>query len=85
MSNRTPSRAEPLAAAGATVHSDVAAALDASDAVILMLLDLDAALDVLDGEFETLAGKAVINLMSGTPALARPSVVRRPGGTPRRW
>ncbi|WP_257015471.1 hypothetical protein [Rhodococcus sp. ACS1] len=68
--NRTISRAEPLEEAGVSVHADVGSALDASDAVVLTVLDLDSALKILDGHFAALDGKAVINLMSGTPALA---------------
>jgi|SRR6478609_6011136 len=68
--NRTTSRAELLADAGVSVHADIASALDAADAVVLLTVDLDAALEVLDGHFAALNGKAVINLMSGTPILA---------------
>lgn len=77
--NRTISRAEPLAKAGVSVHADVGSALDASDAVVLTILDLDSAMKTLDGHFAALEGKAVISLMSGTPALARrwPSVSRK--------
>jgi 3-hydroxyisobutyrate dehydrogenase-like beta-hydroxyacid dehydrogenase len=69
--NRTAERAEPLAAAGADVHADVSAAVVASDAVILLLLDADVARDVLGSRLQALAGKTVINLMSSTPAIAR--------------
>ncbi|GAB4005345.1 NAD(P)-dependent oxidoreductase [Nocardioides ultimimeridianus] len=68
--NRTTARAEALADAGVTVHDDVASALADSDAVILMLVDLDAALEVLEDHLPALRGKSVINLMSGTPTLA---------------
>lgn len=68
--NRTASRTEPLAAAGVTVHATVGSAIEASDAVILMLLDIDSALDVLGGNVDALAGKSIINLMSGTPSIA---------------
>ncbi|MFC9760375.1 NAD(P)-binding domain-containing protein [Rhodococcus jostii] len=74
--NRTISRAEPLAKAGVSVHADVGSALDASDAIVLTILDLDSALKTLDGHFAALEGKAVINLMSGTPALARETAQR---------
>lgn len=81
--NRTRSRAESLADVGATVHTDVDSALRTSDAVILMLLDVDSAQEVLAGRFDALAGKSVINLMSGTPALARDMAnqVTATGGT----
>lgn len=69
--NRTISRAKPLAKVGVSVHADIGSVLDAADAVVLTVLDLDSALETLDGHFAALEDKAVINLMSGTPALAR--------------
>lgn len=74
--NRTTAKTEPLAQLGARVHPDVHAAIDASDAVVLMLLDQSAALDVLGGTVDAFKGKAVINLMSGTPATARDLAAR---------
>lgn len=68
--NRTASRSEPLANDGVKIHGDVHEAIAASDAVILLLLDRDTAAEVLGG-LDALAGKAVVNLMSGTPAIAR--------------
>lgn len=68
--NRTSSRAEPLANDGVELHTDIHDAIAASDAVIMLLLDRDSALEALGG-LDTLAGKAVINLMSGTPSIAR--------------
>lgn len=47
--NRSPERAEPLAADGATVAATAAAAVDGADVVVTMLFDLDATLDVVGG------------------------------------
>lgn len=69
--NRTPGRAELLGDAGVTAHSEIGSALQSGDAVILMLLDADAALSSLDGHLDALKGKSVINLMSGTPTISR--------------
>ncbi|MFE3170023.1 NAD(P)-binding domain-containing protein [Amycolatopsis sp. NPDC059090] len=69
--NRTASRARQLAGQGVTVHADVDSALETSDAVLLTMLDAGSAREVLGERLERAEGKAVVNLMSGTPALAR--------------
>ncbi|MBQ0967872.1 NAD(P)-dependent oxidoreductase [Streptomyces sp. RK23] len=67
--NRTPARAEALAAQGATVAASAAEAVSASRLVIACLLDdasVGAALDGAD-----LAGRDLVNLTTGTPAEGR--------------
>ncbi|WP_344601881.1 NAD(P)-dependent oxidoreductase [Streptomyces glaucus] len=67
--NRTPARAAALAAEGARVADDAAAAVAANPLVVVCLLD-DASVDeVLAGA--DLAGRDLVNLTSGTPAQAR--------------
>ncbi|MEU9635601.1 NAD(P)-dependent oxidoreductase [Streptomyces tendae] len=67
--NRTPARAEALAAQGATIAASAAEAVSASRLVIACLLDdasVGAALDGAD-----LAGRDLVNLTTGTPAEGR--------------
>jgi 3-hydroxyisobutyrate dehydrogenase-like beta-hydroxyacid dehydrogenase len=67
--NRTPARAEALAAEGATVADSAAAAVAASRLVIVCLLD-----DASVGEAlkdADLTGRDVVNLTTGTPAEGR--------------
>ncbi|WP_411071223.1 NAD(P)-dependent oxidoreductase [Streptomyces sp. cmx-4-25] len=67
--NRTPARAEALAAEGAEVAGSAAGAVAASPLVLVCLLDdasVGAALDGVD-----LAGKDLVNLTTTTPAEAR--------------
>lgn len=67
--NRTPAKAEALAAEGAATAATPAAAVAASGLVVLCLLD-DASIDaVLDGV--DLTGKDLVNLTTGTPAEGR--------------
>ncbi|MEU0197171.1 MULTISPECIES: NAD(P)-binding domain-containing protein [unclassified Streptomyces] len=67
--NRTPSRAEALAADGATVARTAAEAVAAHRLVIACLLD-DASVDgALDGA--DLTGRDLVNLTTGTPAEGR--------------
>ncbi|WP_067168537.1 NAD(P)-dependent oxidoreductase [Microtetraspora niveoalba] len=67
--NRTPGRAEPLAAEGAKVAGTAAEAVAASDLVVVCLLDDASVGETLDGV--DLTGKDVVNLTTGTPAEAR--------------
>ncbi|WP_433417997.1 NAD(P)-dependent oxidoreductase [Microtetraspora malaysiensis] len=67
--NRTPGRAEPLAAEGAKVAGTAAEAVAASDLVVVCLLDDASVGETLDGA--DLTGKNVVNLTTGTPAEAR--------------
>ncbi|MBP0451973.1 NAD(P)-dependent oxidoreductase [Kitasatospora sp. RG8] len=67
--NRTPARAEPLAAEGAAVAATAAGAVAANRLLVVCLLDdasVGAALDGVD-----LTGKDVVNLVTGTPGQAR--------------
>ncbi|MCT7354121.1 NAD(P)-binding domain-containing protein [Streptomyces sp. 15-116A] len=67
--NRTPARAEPLAAEGATVAASAADAVAASRLVIACLLDDASVGEALDGA--DLAGRDLVNLTTGTPGDAR--------------
>ncbi len=67
--NRTPAKAEALAAEGASVAASAADAVAASALVVVCLLDdasVGATLDGID-----LTGKDLVNLTTGTPAEAR--------------
>lgn len=67
--NRTPGRAEALAAAGAEVADTAAAAVAAGDLVVVCLLD-DASVRGVLADAD-LAGKDLVDLTTGTPAEAR--------------
>ncbi|AUH42471.1 NAD(P)-dependent oxidoreductase [Streptomyces sp. CMB-StM0423] len=67
--NRTPARAEALAAEGARRADGPAAAVEASTLVVVCLLDDVSVGEVLAGT--DLAGKDVVNLTTSTPAQAR--------------
>lgn len=81
--NRTPSKAEPLKALGATVAGTYRDAILSSD-VIITLLGCYADIEpILDECSEELAGKAVINLITGSPDHIRKlrSQVEKTNGT----
>ncbi|CAM3012649.1 NAD(P)-binding domain-containing protein [Saccharomonospora xinjiangensis] len=65
--NRTASRADAVVAKGATRAATVADALAASEIVLLSLTDYQAMDDILSTATESLAGKLIVNLSSGTP------------------
>ncbi|WP_369195755.1 NAD(P)-dependent oxidoreductase [Streptomyces djakartensis] len=67
--NRTPARAEALAAEGAVVAPSAAAAVAASRLAIACLLDDASVGEALDGA--DLAGRDLVNLTTGTPGEAR--------------
>ncbi|WP_405139614.1 NAD(P)-binding domain-containing protein [Sphaerisporangium sp. NBC_01403] len=67
--NRTPGRAEPLAAEGATVAGTAAEAVAASGLVVVCLLDDASVGEALAGA--DLTGRDLVNLTTGTPAQAR--------------
>jgi 3-hydroxyisobutyrate dehydrogenase-like beta-hydroxyacid dehydrogenase len=75
--NRTPSRAEGLVAAGATLAPTPAAAVAASELTILSLTDYQAMYAILGPIVEgpeptgALAGKVIVNLSSDTPDASR--------------
>ncbi|MFF8091933.1 NAD(P)-dependent oxidoreductase [Streptomyces sp. NPDC016675] len=67
--NRTPARAEALAAEGATVAASAAEAVAASRLVIVCLLDDASVGEALDGA--ALDGRDLVDLTTGTPAEGR--------------
>ncbi|MBH5338604.1 NAD(P)-dependent oxidoreductase [Streptomyces pactum] len=67
--NRTPARAEALAADGAEVADSAAAAVAANTLVVVCLLDDASVEEVLAGA--DLTGRDLVNLTTGTPAQAR--------------
>lgn len=69
--NRTPRRAEPLVAAGATAAATAAEAIGACPLVVVCLLDNDCVREVLTGAEGELPGRVVVNLTNGTPGQAR--------------
>ncbi|MFF9318678.1 NAD(P)-dependent oxidoreductase [Streptomyces sp. NPDC014735] len=67
--NRTPARAAPLAAEGASVADSAAEAVAANALVVVCLLDDTSVDEVLAGT--DLAGRDLVNLSTSTPAEAR--------------
>ncbi|MEU3407568.1 NAD(P)-binding domain-containing protein [Streptomyces sp. NPDC006670] len=67
--NRTPAKAGPLAAEGASVAATPAAAVAANRLIVLCLLDDTSIASVLDGI--DLTGKDLVNLTTGTAAEGR--------------
>ncbi|QEV22402.1 NAD(P)-dependent oxidoreductase [Streptomyces alboniger] len=81
--NRTPSRADALVRAGATLAASPQQALAASDVTVLSLTDLDAMYAILEPAKAALAGRTLVNLSSDTPEKARAGArwVTELGGT----
>ncbi|PPK61597.1 NAD(P)-binding domain-containing protein [Actinokineospora auranticolor] len=75
--NRTPAKAEALAAEGATAAPTAAAAVEAADLVVVCLLD-DATVTRVLADLD-LASKGVLNLTTSTPGQARAHAERHPG------
>jgi 3-hydroxyisobutyrate dehydrogenase-like beta-hydroxyacid dehydrogenase len=69
--NRTPARATELIGIGAKLAATPAEAVKASELVILSLTDYQAMYDILGASTDALAGKALVNLSSDTPARTR--------------
>ena len=71
--NRTAEKAAPLAGAGAVVVASVKEAVEAAEIVIVNVTDYTAtaALLLVDGVADTLHGKLLVELTSGTPDGAR--------------
>ncbi|MEV4171024.1 NAD(P)-binding domain-containing protein [Nonomuraea sp. NPDC049709] len=67
--NRTPAKAEPLVAKGATLADTPARAVEASPLVIVCLLDYPSVEEVLGQA--SLEGRVIANLTTGRPAEAR--------------
>jgi 3-hydroxyisobutyrate dehydrogenase-like beta-hydroxyacid dehydrogenase len=65
--NRTRSRAEPLAAAGATVAESPSEAIAASELTIVCVVDYAVARGILAQAEDALAGRELVNLTNGTP------------------
>ncbi|MFF2026028.1 NAD(P)-dependent oxidoreductase [Streptomyces sp. NPDC058171] len=65
--NRTPGKADDLVAKGAHRADSVAEAVAASPVTLLCLNDYTTSYAILDGAEEALAGRALVNLNSGTP------------------
>lgn len=69
--NRTAARAEGLVADGATLAASPAAAVAASELVVLSLTDYQAMYDILGDSTGALAGRTLVNLSSDTPDRSR--------------
>ncbi|MGP3971343.1 NAD(P)-dependent oxidoreductase [Streptomyces sp. 6N223] len=69
--NRSPAKADPLVAKGARRVGTVAEAVAASPLVIVCVLDYDAARAALTPSAGALAGRALVNITSGTPEPVR--------------
>lgn len=65
--NRTAARADAMVEAGATRAADPAAALAASELILLSLTDYQAMYDILGNTADRLAGRTLVNLSSDTP------------------
>ncbi|WP_411079072.1 NAD(P)-dependent oxidoreductase [Streptomyces sp. cmx-18-6] len=65
--NRTPEKARDLVARGARLGASVADAVSASPLTVVCLKDYATLYDVLDPAAGALAGRALVNLNSGTP------------------
>jgi 3-hydroxyisobutyrate dehydrogenase-like beta-hydroxyacid dehydrogenase len=71
--NRTAAKCDPLVALGAKIARSVEDGIRAADVVIVNVLNYAASNALLkpDGVASVLAGKAIIQLTSGSPRLAR--------------
>ncbi|MER5964431.1 NAD(P)-binding domain-containing protein [Streptomyces sp. NPDC002057] len=69
--NRTPGKADPLVGRGAVRAADVAGAVTASELVVVCVLDYAAVRELLDPLAESLRGRVLVNLTTGSPEQAR--------------
>jgi len=69
--NRTPDKAQKLAAAGAIVAAQPADAMRAADVVVMCVHDYAAARQVLDAPGVDLAGKVLVQFTTGSPQEAQ--------------
>ncbi|MEU2065093.1 NAD(P)-binding domain-containing protein [Streptomyces sp. NPDC013455] len=69
--NRTAARAEPLAARGAVHAASVAEAVEASELVLVCVLDYVAVRELLAPVAGRLRGRVLVNLTTGSPEQAR--------------
>ncbi|MDJ0464387.1 NAD(P)-binding domain-containing protein [Streptomyces sp. H27-C3] len=73
--NRTPAKAEPLVTRGAVLAATPGEAVTAAGVVVVCVLDYDAVRELLDPVAESLAGRTVVNLTTGSPEQARETAV----------
>jgi 3-hydroxyisobutyrate dehydrogenase-like beta-hydroxyacid dehydrogenase len=69
--NRTAGRDGDLAKQGAVPEADLTRAVEASDLVLVCVLDSAAVLEVLDAVGDAVRGRTTVNLATGTPDEAR--------------
>lgn len=69
--NRSAHKADELAARGASTGATPAAAIEKSELVVVAVLDYDTVRDLLLPAADSLAGRTVVNLTTGTPGPAR--------------
>ena len=69
--NRSPAKAEALAAKGAVVAKSVEDAVRSSKLIVVCLLVYDTVHEVLGSGAAALSGRTVVNLTNGTPEQAR--------------
>ncbi|KAB8068570.1 hypothetical protein BDV29DRAFT_199288 [Aspergillus leporis] len=69
--NRTTAKATPLIDKGAHLASTISEGLNASDLIIICLLDNEVVQENLRDSLNLLSGKTIVNLTNGTPNQAR--------------
>ncbi|OGE46501.1 hypothetical protein PENARI_c222G11713 [Penicillium arizonense] len=69
--NRSPEKASPLLDKGANIAQTAVDGINASDLIIICLLDNAAVQTTLAGALDQLQGKTIVNLTNGTPDQAR--------------
>ncbi|WP_156727303.1 NAD(P)-dependent oxidoreductase [Streptomyces apocyni] len=69
--NRSPGKADSLVAKGATLADSAADAIAAGELVIIAVLDYEAVRQLLIPAADTLRGRTLLNVTTGTPAPAR--------------
>lgn len=74
--NRSPHKADPLVALGATRAGSVADAVAAGPLTVVCVSDHEAVMDVLDAAGTTLGGRVLVNLTSGSSREARAAALR---------
>ncbi|CAG8903933.1 unnamed protein product [Penicillium egyptiacum] len=81
--NRTTEKAASLVERGCRLSATIPDALQASDLILICLIDAQAVKETLSRALQSLAGKTVINLTNGTPDQARQlsELVLTHGGT----
>jgi 3-hydroxyisobutyrate dehydrogenase-like beta-hydroxyacid dehydrogenase len=69
--NRSADKSRALIAKGATAAVSAASAVNASELVLVSVLDYPAVKNVLESAQDALAGRTIVNLTNGTPAQVR--------------